>query len=283
MQTNGKQHFVLSFLFSIFLNLVCIYFVCSYYIAGRVFRSSLEIESIEFSESLAYYVCVNLVFLESRQMEQVISKRRGVILCLKFIWSLQSHRTVGSLWRESGLNWIDFLPEGEDIQAFISQQVGNEAFWSNQQISVNPASFLFISSSLHLNPRRFSSFPQSKQKLQLILSDGSGLEAVQSKRILSPAELSQQLERLLLEDMATDEQIFDWVEVWRVARGFTHLINKTSNRQGPQLYSHITVRGTWFHLGVLFSWFGSLSQTKPSEQCHVVTSSACVLRRQCTD
>lgn len=143
-------------------------------------------------------------------MEQVISKRRGVILCLNFIWSPQSHRTVGSLWRESGLNWIDFLPEGEDIQAFISQQVGNEAFWSNQQISVNPASFLFISSSL---PQRFSSFPQSKQKLQLILSDGSGLEAVQSKKILSPAELSQQLERLLLEDMATDEQIFDWVEV----------------------------------------------------------------------
>lgn len=36
----------------------------------------------------------------------------------------QSHRTVGSLWRESGLNWTDFLPEGEDVQAFISQQVG---------------------------------------------------------------------------------------------------------------------------------------------------------------
>lgn len=57
------------------------------------------------------------------------------------------------------------------------------------------------------------SFSEPKQKLQLILSDGSGPEAVQSKRILSPAELSQQLERLLLEDMATDEQIFDWVEV----------------------------------------------------------------------
>lgn len=57
------------------------------------------------------------------------------------------------------------------------------------------------------------SLPDPKQKLQLILSDGAGPEAVQSKRILSPAELSQQLERLLLEDMATDEQIFDWVEV----------------------------------------------------------------------
>lgn len=141
--------------------LVCIYFVCSYYIAGRVLRSSLEIESTEFSQSLAYYVCVNLVFLESRQMEQVISKRRGVILCLNFIWSPQSHRTVGSLWRESGLNWIDFLPEGEDIQAFISQQVGNEAFWSNQQISVNiqppfsSSHHPFLSASHHFpNPNR---------------------------------------------------------------------------------------------------------------------------------
>ncbi|XP_075881122.1 eukaryotic translation initiation factor 4 gamma 3 isoform X2 [Nelusetta ayraudi] len=90
---------------------------------------------------------------------------------LHLLCKQMSHRTVGSLWRESGLNWTDFLAKGEDVQAFISQQ-----------------------------------------KLQLILSDGAGPEAVQSKRILSPAELSQQLERLLLEDMATDEQIFDWVE-----------------------------------------------------------------------
>jgi len=33
---------------------------------------------------------------------------------------------------------------------------------------------------------------------------------------LSPEELSQQLEKLLLEDMASDEQIFDWVEVREV-------------------------------------------------------------------
>lgn len=82
-----------------------------------------------------------------------------------------SHRTVGSLWRESGLNWTDFLPEGEDVQAFISQQ-----------------------------------------KLQFTLSDGSSSEAGLTKRVFSPEELSQQLERLLLEDMASDEQIFDWVE-----------------------------------------------------------------------
>ncbi|XP_042245961.1 eukaryotic translation initiation factor 4 gamma 3-like [Thunnus maccoyii] len=89
------------------------------------------------------------------------------ILCKQ----MNDRTMVGSLWRESGLNWTDFLPEGEDVQAFISQQ-----------------------------------------KLQFILSDSSGPETTLSKRILSPEELSRQLERLLLEDMASDKQIFDWVE-----------------------------------------------------------------------
>ncbi|KAM8757375.1 eukaryotic translation initiation factor 4 gamma 3 isoform 4-T4 [Acanthopagrus schlegelii] len=99
--------------------------------------------------------------------------RAGILISeiLHLLCKQMSHRTVGSLWRDSGLNWTDFLPEGEDVQAFISQQ-----------------------------------------KLQFVLSDGSGPEAALSKRILSPEELSQQLEKLLLEDMASDEQIFDWVE-----------------------------------------------------------------------
>uniref|UniRef100_A0A671YFU7 Eukaryotic translation initiation factor 4 gamma 3 n=1 Tax=Sparus aurata TaxID=8175 RepID=A0A671YFU7_SPAAU len=99
--------------------------------------------------------------------------RAGILISeiLHLLCKQMSHRTVGSLWRDSGLNWTDFLPEGEDVQAFISQQ-----------------------------------------KLQFVLSDGSGPEADLSKTILSPEELSQQLERLLLEDMASDEQIFDWVE-----------------------------------------------------------------------
>ena len=45
------------------------------------------------------------------------------------------------------------------------------------------------------------------------MSEGSASEAGQSKRPLGPEELRGQLERLLLEDMASDEQIFDWVEV----------------------------------------------------------------------
>ncbi|XP_034725224.1 eukaryotic translation initiation factor 4 gamma 3 isoform X4 [Etheostoma cragini] len=99
--------------------------------------------------------------------------RAGILISevLHILCKQMSHRTVGSLWRESGLNWADFLPEGEDVQAFISQQ-----------------------------------------KLQFVLLGDSSPEATLSKKMLSPEKLSQQLERLLLEDMASDEQIFDWVE-----------------------------------------------------------------------
>lgn len=145
------------------------------------------------------------------------------------VWSPQSHRTVGSLWRESGLNWTDFLPEGEDVQAFISQQVGAKCLHSNQEISVlrenvqSPFITCVKTYLIYSNTFSFLLFshciivllPRHKQKLQFVLSDGSRPEASQSKRILSPEELSRQLERLLLEDMATDEQIFDWVEVWQ--------------------------------------------------------------------
>ncbi|XP_053725402.1 eukaryotic translation initiation factor 4 gamma 3-like isoform X4 [Synchiropus splendidus] len=99
--------------------------------------------------------------------------RAGILISeiLHILCKQMSHRTVGSLWRESSLSWSDFLPEGEDVQAFIS-----------------------------------------KQKLQSILSDSSSTETTLIRRVLSPEELSCQLERLLLEEMASDEQIFDWVE-----------------------------------------------------------------------
>ncbi|XP_057702452.1 eukaryotic translation initiation factor 4 gamma 3 isoform X4 [Corythoichthys intestinalis] len=98
--------------------------------------------------------------------------RAGILISeiLHILCKQMSHRAVGSLWRESNLSWPDFLPEGEDVHAFIS-----------------------------------------KQKLEFTMSDATS-GAARSKKTLSPEELSQQLERLLLEDMASDEQIFDWVE-----------------------------------------------------------------------
>ncbi|KAG1949716.1 eukaryotic translation initiation factor 4 gamma 3 isoform X2 [Pimephales promelas] len=90
---------------------------------------------------------------------------------LHLLCKQMSHRKVGDLWRESGLNWADFLPEGELLPAFISQQ-----------------------------------------KLEFTVSDVSPVSPDTAKPSLSPEELFKQLEQLLLEDMASDEQIFDWIE-----------------------------------------------------------------------
>lgn len=99
--------------------------------------------------------------------------RAGILISeiLHLLCKQMSHRSVGSLWRESGLSWTEFLPDGDDVQSFISQH-----------------------------------------KLQFVVSDTSLSETALSKRSLSPEELNRQLEKLLLEEMASDEQIFDWVE-----------------------------------------------------------------------
>uniref|UniRef100_A0A8C8FLU9 Eukaryotic translation initiation factor 4 gamma, 3a n=1 Tax=Oncorhynchus tshawytscha TaxID=74940 RepID=A0A8C8FLU9_ONCTS len=99
--------------------------------------------------------------------------RAGILFSeiLRILCKQMSHRKVGTLWRESGLSWSDFLPEGEDVQDFISEQ-----------------------------------------KLQFTEADCSSHEAALATTALSLVVLNQQLERLLLEDMASDEQIFDWVE-----------------------------------------------------------------------
>lgn len=180
--------------------------------------------------------------------------------------SPQSHRTVGCLWRESHLNWTDFLSEGEDVQAFISQQVGNKGklrnihilgklrfihfFDTNVTQEVDRAHYNATPSCIVLSPLSFFHHlslicdflivSMSSQKLQFVLSDGSGPEAALSKRILSPEELSQQLERLLLEDMASDEQIFDWVEV----RDLTHVYHRpaTPSHRAADRYRAARVR-----------------------------------------
>lgn len=84
-----------------------------------------------------------------------------------------------------------------DIENYVNRQQENLFF--------PPFHHLFISCPL-------LSFSH-QQKLQFLQSDSSNPEAALPERILSPEEMSQHLERLLLEDMASDEQIFDWVEV----------------------------------------------------------------------
>lgn len=40
-------------------------------------------------------------------------------------WSnvFQGPKKVGTLWREAGLSWKEFLPEGQDVSAFVAAQV----------------------------------------------------------------------------------------------------------------------------------------------------------------
>ncbi|XP_052465573.1 eukaryotic translation initiation factor 4 gamma 3 isoform X1 [Carassius gibelio] len=117
---------------------------------------------------------INMRELFSELSKPLLPVGRASILfseILHLLCKQMSHRKVGDLWRESGLNWADFLPEGEHLPAFISQQ-----------------------------------------KLEFTISEVSPVSAASAKPSLSPEELFKQLEHLLLEDIASDEQIFDWVE-----------------------------------------------------------------------
>ncbi|XP_078414384.1 eukaryotic translation initiation factor 4 gamma 3-like isoform X14 [Cetorhinus maximus] len=100
-------------------------------------------------------------------------ERAGVLLAeiLHLLCKQMSHKKVGALWKEAGLNWKDFLTEGEDVQQFISDK-----------------------------------------KLEFTVSDVSSPTEALSKMELSAEELNKWLEKLIIEDKASNEQIFDWVE-----------------------------------------------------------------------
>ncbi|MEE6482368.1 hypothetical protein FKM82_013231 [Ascaphus truei] len=50
--------------------------------------------------------------------------RGGVLLSeiLHLLCKQMSHKKVAALWRETDLRWKDFLPEGEDVQSFVSEK-----------------------------------------------------------------------------------------------------------------------------------------------------------------
>ncbi|XP_028974972.2 eukaryotic translation initiation factor 4 gamma 1a isoform X4 [Esox lucius] len=66
--------------------------------------------------------------------------KAGVLLVqiLNLLCKGMTHKKVGSLWREAGLNWRDFLPEDEDINKFVTEQkieftLGEESEQTNQK------------------------------------------------------------------------------------------------------------------------------------------------------
>lgn len=36
----------------------------------------------------------------------------------------QGQKTAGKLWRDGGLSWKEFLPEDQDVNKFVTEQVG---------------------------------------------------------------------------------------------------------------------------------------------------------------
>uniref|UniRef100_A0A8D2JL72 Eukaryotic translation initiation factor 4 gamma 3 n=1 Tax=Varanus komodoensis TaxID=61221 RepID=A0A8D2JL72_VARKO len=99
--------------------------------------------------------------------------RAGILLSqiLHLLCKQMSHKKVAALWREASLSWNDFLPEEEDVHAFLMEQ-----------------------------------------KLDFTETESPSSSEALSKKELSADELDRQLEKLITEDKANDEQIFDWVE-----------------------------------------------------------------------
>lgn len=54
----------------------------------------------------------------------------------------QSHKKVGALWRESGLSWKDYLPEGEDVHTFLTEQVSSDHLLDHPVCSSSSVPFL---------------------------------------------------------------------------------------------------------------------------------------------
>ncbi|XP_028426718.1 eukaryotic translation initiation factor 4 gamma 1 isoform X2 [Perca flavescens] len=92
----------------------------------------------------------------------------GVLLVqiLTLLCKGMSHKKVGTMWREAGLRWKDFLPEDVDVNKFVTEE-----------------------------------------HVEFTLGD----ESEESKKKLSSAELTKQLERLI-QDKANNQRIFDWIE-----------------------------------------------------------------------
>uniref|UniRef100_A0A3B5L0X6 Eukaryotic translation initiation factor 4 gamma 1 n=1 Tax=Xiphophorus couchianus TaxID=32473 RepID=A0A3B5L0X6_9TELE len=94
--------------------------------------------------------------------------KAGVLLVhiLTLLCKEMSHKKAGTMWREAGLRWTDFLPEDVDVNKFVTEK--------NVEFTL-------------------------------------GEESEKSRKEMSSAELTKQLDRLH-QDKADNERIFDWIE-----------------------------------------------------------------------
>ncbi|XP_070366918.1 eukaryotic translation initiation factor 4 gamma 3 isoform X35 [Equus asinus] len=133
--------------------------------------------------------------------------RAGILLSeiLHLLCKQMSHKKVGAVWREADLSWKDFLPEGEDVHSFLLEQAAEgELNCTLAHTCTLPQSCVTAKSEIGAQ--------NALEKLDFIESDSSCSSEALSKKELSAEELYKRLEKLIIEDKANDEQIFDWVE-----------------------------------------------------------------------
>uniref|UniRef100_A0A8C3T7K3 Eukaryotic translation initiation factor 4 gamma 3 n=1 Tax=Chelydra serpentina TaxID=8475 RepID=A0A8C3T7K3_CHESE len=68
--------------------------------------------------------------------------RAGVLLSeiLHLLCKQMSHKKVGALWREAGLSWKDYLPEGEDVHTFLMDSVKGPCLLASKETSARTES-----------------------------------------------------------------------------------------------------------------------------------------------
>ncbi|KAM7139049.1 eukaryotic translation initiation factor 4 gamma 3 isoform 2-T2 [Macrochelys suwanniensis] len=94
--------------------------------------------------------------------------RAGVLLSeiLHLLCKQMSHKKVGALWREAGLSWKDYLPEGEDVHTFLMEH--------KLDFTVSDCS----SSSEALSEEELSADELNKQLEKLIIEDKTNDEQI---------------------------------------------------------------------------------------------------------
>ncbi|XP_016420061.1 eukaryotic translation initiation factor 4 gamma 3-like [Sinocyclocheilus rhinocerous] len=143
---------------------------------------------------LLYYQLIQKGILPHSQLfkafSEMLEQADDMAIDVPFIW-LYLAELLSPLLREGGINMRELFSE-----------------LSKPLLPVGRAAI-----SLHKDiKKQLCVFSHFFQKLEFTESEVSPVSPATAKPSLSPEELFKQLEHLLLEDMASDEQIFDWVE-----------------------------------------------------------------------
>lgn len=122
---------------------------------------------------------------------------------------LQSQKTAGKLWRDGGLSWKEFLPEDQDVNKFVTEQVGAQqrrgaemGYGGTLEVQLPGA---WCSPVLPLT----ACLCPLPQKLEYTMGDSSDTP---SRKELTSEELCKQMDKLLKEN-PNNQRIHDWIEV----------------------------------------------------------------------